>query len=81
MALILFMYSNMLETVFCLDALKDALFRYSKPDIFNTDKGSQFTSHDFTDTCYDTIKPYYLPFEHQHASPNSVIETILTSRI
>ncbi len=33
---------------FCVEALNEALDRYGKPDIFNTDQGSQFTSHDFT---------------------------------
>ena len=36
-----------LETEFCVEALKDALARYGKPEIFNTDQGSQFTSSDF----------------------------------
>ena len=36
-----------LEVGFCIEAVKDALARYSKPDIFNTDQGSQFTSIDF----------------------------------
>ncbi len=34
-------------TGFCLEALEDAL-EVGKPDIFNTDQGSQFTSLDFT---------------------------------
>jgi len=33
---------------FCLDAVEDALAAYGKPEIFNTDQGSQFTSIDFT---------------------------------
>jgi putative transposase len=37
-----------MDTVFCLDAVEEALARYGKPDIFNTDQGSQFTSVDFT---------------------------------
>jgi putative transposase len=37
-----------LEVGFCLDALEEALARYGKPEIFNTDQGSQFTSTDFT---------------------------------
>jgi len=41
--------STSLETLFCLSALKQAL-ELSKPGIFNTDKGSQFTSLDFTRT-------------------------------
>ena len=33
---------------FCIEALNEALSRYGKPEIFNTDQGSQFTSFDFT---------------------------------
>ncbi len=40
--------SNTLDTRFCLEALNEALARYGKPEIFNTDQGSQFTSLDFT---------------------------------
>ena len=41
--------SNTLDTSFCLDALEEAIYLYGKPDIFNTDQGSQFISNDFTD--------------------------------
>jgi putative transposase len=37
-----------IEAAFCVEALEEALARYGKPDIFNTDQGSQFTSQDFT---------------------------------
>jgi len=40
--------SNSMDTVFCMDALQEALVMYSKPEIFNTDQGAQFTSEDFT---------------------------------
>jgi len=40
--------SNSLDTTFCLEALDQAL-EISKPTIFNTDQGSQFTSREFTD--------------------------------
>lgn len=40
--------SNTLETNFCLKALEEALI-LSKPEIFNSDQGSQFTSLEFTD--------------------------------
>jgi len=33
---------------FCLEAVEEALARYGKPDIFNTDQGSQFTGAAFT---------------------------------
>jgi len=37
-----------MDTAFCVEAVEEALARYPKPDIFNTDQGSQFTSDDFT---------------------------------
>jgi putative transposase len=40
--------SNTMDTSFCIDALEDALARFGRPDIFNTDQGSQFTSAAFT---------------------------------
>ena len=40
--------SNDLEADFCVAALEDALDRYGRPAIFNTDQGSQFTSLAFT---------------------------------
>lgn len=41
--------SNTLSTDFCVEALEEAIARYGKPEIFNTDQGSQFTSAEFTD--------------------------------
>ena len=40
--------SNTMDTGFCVSALEEALARFGKPEIFNTDQGSQFTSTDFT---------------------------------
>ena len=40
--------SNTMDAAFCVEALEEAMARYGKPDIFNTDQGSQFTSHAFT---------------------------------
>ena len=37
-----------MEVEFCLEAVEEALAKYGKPAIFNTDQGSQFTSVDFT---------------------------------
>jgi putative transposase len=37
-----------MEAAFCIEAVEEALARYGRPEIFNTDQGSQFTSHDFT---------------------------------
>lgn len=41
--------SNTMTTEWCLDVLKQAIADYGKPQIVNTDQGSQFTSNDFTD--------------------------------
>ena len=45
--------SNSLEGSFCVDALEDAIYRYGKPEIFNTDQGSQYTSEAFTQALKD----------------------------
>ena len=45
--------SNTMDSGFCVDALDEALARYGKPEIFNTDQGSQFTGRDFTQTLKD----------------------------
>jgi putative transposase len=40
--------SNTMDASFCVEALEDALARYGRPEIFNTDQGSQFTGAAFT---------------------------------
>src|SRR6266851_2445766 len=45
--------SNTLTAGFCVEALGDALARFGKPDIFNTDQGSQLTSDEFTQMLRD----------------------------
>jgi putative transposase len=42
--------SNTMDASFCVAALEEALARFGKPEIFNTDQGSQFTSTAFTGT-------------------------------
>jgi putative transposase len=42
---LLWRLSNTLDADFCLEALKEALRKW-RPDIFNTDQGSQFTSEE-----------------------------------
>ena len=37
-----------MDADFCVEALEEAVARYGRPEIFNTDQGSQFTSTDFT---------------------------------
>lgn len=41
--------SNTMDVSFCLAALEEALAKFGRPQIFNTDQGSQFTSAAFTD--------------------------------
>ena len=45
--------SNTMDAGFCVEALEEALARYGKPEIFNTDQGSQFTSQAFTSVLRD----------------------------
>lgn len=40
--------SNTMHADFCVEALEEALARFGRPDYFNTDQGSQFTSMAFT---------------------------------
>jgi putative transposase len=45
--------SNTMDTDFCVAALEEAIAKYGKPDIFNSDQGSQFTSFAFTNVLLD----------------------------
>ena len=45
-----FRLSNTMDTAFCVEALTEALERFGRPQIFNTDQGAQFTSNEFTST-------------------------------
>ncbi len=45
--------SNTLDARFCVEALTEALDRYGRPEIFNTDQGSQFTGFEFTGVLKD----------------------------
>ncbi|MBN4054303.1 IS3 family transposase [Nitrospira defluvii] len=40
--------STMLDRGFCIEALNEALEKHGRPEIFNTDQGSQYTSDEFT---------------------------------
>jgi len=45
--------SNTMDANFCVTALEEALARFGRPEIFNTDQGSQFTSSAFTSVLRD----------------------------
>ena len=40
--------SNTMEVVFCVDCLEDVMREHGKPEVFNSDQGTQFTSEAFT---------------------------------
>ena len=40
--------STTLDRRFCIEALNEAMAKYGKPEVFNTDQGSQYTSEEFT---------------------------------
>jgi putative transposase len=46
-----------MDVDFCLDAVDEALTRYGRPEIFNTDQGSQFTSAAFTRLLMENAMP------------------------
>ena len=43
-----------MDASFCIEAVEEALGRYGRPEIFNTDQGSQFTSMAFTKILLDS---------------------------
>lgn len=45
--------SNTMDTDFCIEALDEAMARFGRPEIFNTDQGSQFSSPRFTGRLID----------------------------
>ena len=42
-----------MDTAFCTEAVEEAIARFGKPEIFNTDQGSQFTSSAFTELLHE----------------------------
>ena len=44
---------NVMDSSLVIGVLNDALERYDKPDIFNTDQGSQYTSNEHTQLLKD----------------------------
>ena len=46
-----------MDADFCVAALEEAIIRYGRPGIFNTDQGGQFTSFAFANTLRDAEHP------------------------
>ncbi len=61
--------SNTMDVRFCVDTLDDAMRRYGKPSIFNTDQGSQFTSAEFTGRLLDAKIQISMPLGECVHSP------------
>jgi len=52
-AILSYRVSNTMDTSLVMDVLNEALIKYDKPEIFNTDQGSQYTSLIHTQTLKD----------------------------
>lgn len=52
-AVLSYKLSNTMDTALVTDVLKNALNKYPAPQIFNSDQGSQYTSHDHTQILKD----------------------------
>jgi len=52
-AVLSYRVSNTMDSTLIMDVLNEALSLYGKPEIFNTDQGSQYTSHIHTQTLKD----------------------------
>ena len=50
-----------MEVELCLEAVEEALAKHGRPEIFNTDQGSQFTSVDFTGLLLDNAIAISMP--------------------
>ena len=52
-AILAYKISNSMDATLVIDVLKEALTKYPKPKIFNTDQGSQYTSYEHTQILKD----------------------------
>ena len=59
-----------LSADFCVEALEEALDRHGRPDIFNSDQGSQFTGFEFTQVLTDAEIAISIPLGRCFASPS-----------
>jgi putative transposase len=58
-----------MDADFCVEALKEALAKHGKPEIFNTDQGSQFTSGAWIDVLTDAKIKISMPLSDGLQSP------------
>jgi transposase InsO family protein len=58
-----------MDAAFCVEALKEALAKHGKPEVFNTDQGSQFTSGAWIDVLTDAKIKINMPLSDCMQSP------------
>jgi len=75
--------SNTMDVEFCLEALEEALTRFGRPEIFNSDQGSQFTSLRFTGMLQDAGVRISMDGQrvHRTALAQSEIRMCLPARV
>jgi hypothetical protein len=64
-----------MEAAFCVETLENALARHGKPDIFNTDQGSQFTGVAFTGVlvgCRDPLPQVEINLVKKHSLTTAI---------
>ena len=62
-----------MEVAFCLEAVEEALAKHGRPEIFNTDQGSQFTSYEFTRALKDAGVEFVVETEPDGSGPAHVV--------
>jgi len=61
-----FELSNTLDKTFVIEAIQKAIKRYGKPEIMNSDQGSQFTSDDYINLLKITVSKYLWMEKEEH---------------
>jgi len=61
-----FELSNTLDRTFVIEAIQKAIKRHGKPEIMNSDQGSQFTSDDYINLLKTTISKYLWMAKEEH---------------
>src|SRR6476661_1271766 len=55
-----------LEACHAIDVLQEAFSRYGRPEIVNTDQGSQFTAHEFVQAVRETLNKSWWAVQYEH---------------
>jgi len=71
--------SNSMDTQWCLNTLEEAIMIHDKPEIINTDQGSQFTSNIYSNTVVNQLKIKLSMDGKGRATDNAFIERLWRS--